>query len=842
MDLTQSKLTRAEWESIELSPNEKEIQIMNMIINGYDDLDICVNRTQTLLGFLKMDQSESMDDYLFNKYILPLLMSSSQNNDKINKYIKSARPKTKLVLKSADKIRIQNADSSLRTLSFSESESIIYEFFLANQLKECMVQKQNNNNHWHFYYFTLSKMHENVRDIVKINSILKDIILNILQEQEFESEFRPEEIIYNAAEYIEQNKALLRYKTQQLYPHQKKLFAIIKQPEPKLIMYIAPTGTGKTLSPIGINKKIIFVCAARHIGLALARTAIAVEKKIAFAFGATCADDVRLHYAAATDYVRNRKSGRIQKVDNTKGEKVEIMICDIKSYIPAMLYMLAFNPKEDIVMYWDEVTIGLDYETHDLHDMIRSVWSKNVIPNIVFSSATMPRMHDLGDLRASFEEKFSDGAIHTIDSFDCVKSITMIDPGGYSVLPHTIFEDYNELQRTVNYWSNNGTILRYFDAKEVGNFIRYVENTDNLVKNAGLIRYHFHSATSIDMTLVKQHYLRVLLNIIPEKWPQIYSHFNSSRVPRIVATEKSSPTTRGVFITTDDAYTLTDGPTYFFTEDVHKIAKFYVQQSNIPVSIMEDIIEKINKNSTITKRVEELENTLEDILNKDNSNSDDKGPNKSMKKDGKDMDKNPKIAQLQSQIEGLRGMITSVSLHELFVPNKPEHIKRWNPESNIKSRICPSRICPLYFTSNITDDVVIRIMQLHNIDNVHKILLLMGIGVFTLNEQSLNPAYLEIMKTLASEQRLYLIIANSDFMWGTNYQSCHAYFSKDLHLTQDKIIQGMGRVGRGNVQQEYTVRFRDLKQIRTLLCAIEPEDKMEIVNMNKLFGTLTLCC
>ena len=116
----------------------------------------------------------------------------------------------------------------------------------------------------------------------------------------------------------------------------------------------------------------------------------------------------------------------------------------------------------------------------------------------------------------------------------------------------------------------------------------------------------------------------------------------------------------------------------------------------------------------------------------------------------------------------------------------------------------------------------------------------MGIGVFTLNEQSLNPAYLEIMKTLASQQRLYLIIANSDFMWGTNYQSCHAYFSKDLHLTQDKIIQGMGRVGRGNVQQEYTVRFRDLKQIRTLLCAIEPEDKMEIVNMNKLFGTLTL--
>jgi len=55
-------------------------------------------------------------------------------------------------------------------------------------------------------------------------------------------------------------------------------------------------------------------------------------------------------------------------------------------------------------------------------------------------------------------------------------------------------------------------------------------------------------------------------------------------------------------------------------------------------------------------------------------------------------------------------------------------------------------------------------------------------------------------------------------------------------LTHDKILQGMGRVGRGSVQQEYTVRFRSNDHIRTLLCAVAPEDKMEIVNMNKLFG------
>jgi hypothetical protein len=28
--------------------------------------------------------------------------------------------------------------------------------------------------------------------------------------------------------------------------------------------------------------------------------------------------------------------------------------------------MMSFNDKDDIIMYWDEPTISLDYETHEL--------------------------------------------------------------------------------------------------------------------------------------------------------------------------------------------------------------------------------------------------------------------------------------------------------------------------------------------------------------------------------------------------------------------------------------------------------------------------------------------
>jgi hypothetical protein len=108
----------------------------------------------------------------------------------------------------------------------------------------------------------------------------------------------------------------------------------------------------------------------------------------------------------------------------------------------------------------------------------------------------------------------------------------------------------------------------------------------------------------------------------------------------------------------------------------------------------------------------------------------------------------------------------------------------------------------------------------------------MGIGVFINHE---NITYTEIMKNLAEEQKLYMIIASSDYIYGTNYQFCHGFLSKDLDLTQEKLIQAMGRIGRNNIQQTYTIRFRDDEQISKLFTS--ETDKPEIINMNKLFNS-----
>ena len=136
------------------------------------------------------------------------------------------------------------------------------------------------------------------------------------------------------------------------------------------------------------------------------------------------------------------------------------------------------------------------------------------------------------------------------------------------------------------------------------------------------------------------------------------------------------------------------------------------------------------------------------------------------------------------------------------------------------------------FTSNINDEIVNEIMLLNGIEDSWKVLLMMGIGVFISHD---NIKYTEIMKQLADEQKLYMIIASSDYIYGTNYQFCHGYLSKDLNLTQEKLIQAMGRVGRNNIQQNYTLRFRDDQQVLKLFTA--ETEKPEIINMNLLFST-----
>ena len=869
MDLKQRKLTKSEWESIEIPVNVDENEILNLITNGYHNVNIKYNKHNSLFYYLKIDYSESMEEYLYNKYFYDIIQKwFNQYNVNIMISIKS-----NINIKKADQIRLSKID--INNSIFKN----LYEFIIVDQVELLLKYKFSKNKKWIYYYFTIYKLMKN--HIVRLNTIFKKCIEKLLEL--YNEEIDLLYIISNGGDYLEKNTNLLKYCDINLYEHQKEMFTFTRNPGAKLILYIAPTGTGKTLTPLGLSEqhKIIFVCAARHVGLALARSAISIHKKIAFAFGCSSAEDVRLHYFAATDYTIDKRSGGIRKVDNTIGDKVQIMICDIKSYLAAMYYMLAFNKAEEIITYWDEPTITLDYKNHDFHPIIKKNWTDNLIPNIVLSSATLPKLHELNETVADFIEKFHNAKIYNIVSHDCKKTIPIINNKGYIVMPHYLSEHYEEIQKIVNHCENNLTLLRYLDLNEASQFIKYIEE-NNYIKLSMKVDRNFGSIDDINIQSIKIHYLKLLKNIENTSWTTIYEYFKTNRnkyildndsidvkgnkltksqsigpgivtgcdkkeglpisrlqseqfLPNKVIQNQNQNNSCAIYVTTKDAYTLTDGPTIFLANDVEKIAKFCIQQANIPELMMKDIMEKIEFNNNLNTKIEELEKMMEDEIEKNSKKieSNDGGQKKSNKEknnsskmntDKISKTKDTKVIQIQEQIEMCRSLIKNASLNEIFIPNKLLHKKKWAENINYDKS----------FTSDIDDETIISIMLLKNVDDSWKILLLLGIGVFTTHESI---AYTEIMKKLADNQKLYMIIADSDYIYGTNYQFCHGYLSKDLLLTQEKITQSMGRIGRNNIQQQYSVRFRDDEHIKMLFKTYLPEDKPEVVNMNLLFNS-----
>ena len=125
-----------------------------------------------------------------------------------------------------------------------------------------------------------------------------------------------------------------------------------------------------------------------------------------------------------------------------------------------MNYMLAFNEPNDIVWYWDEPTMTLDYETHELHEIIHKNWQGNKIPNIVLSCATLPNEEQIQPCIHDFRAHFMDAQIHTITSFDCKKSIPIITSSGLYYTPHTHCKTLQQLNEYTIFCEENKTLLQ----------------------------------------------------------------------------------------------------------------------------------------------------------------------------------------------------------------------------------------------------------------------------------------------------------------------------------------------------------------------------------------------
>ena len=172
MDLKQRKLSKSEWDSIEMPVSDQESDILKLITTGYTDVNIKVNKTNSLFTFLKIEYSQQMEDFLYNRHFATKIKSlldthkityikfTSDNNkyrgktDAIQNEEKEKDADQNTIyhvkicaivkLKSSDQIRIDR----LATVNHETSE--IYEFILIKHLEQLFQHKTNNNKLWIF--------------------------------------------------------------------------------------------------------------------------------------------------------------------------------------------------------------------------------------------------------------------------------------------------------------------------------------------------------------------------------------------------------------------------------------------------------------------------------------------------------------------------------------------------------------------------------------------------------------------------------------------------------------------------------------------------------------------
>ena len=133
------------------------------------------------------------------------------------------------------------------------------------------------------------------------------------------------------------------------------------------------------------------------------------------------------------------------------------------------------------------------------------------------------------------------------------------------------------------------------------------------------------------------------------------------------------------------------------------------------------------------------------------------------------------------------------------------------------------------------DETVVQNILKLDINNIYKILLLQGIGVFsTYKPNNDYNVYESLVKQLADDKQLFVVIADSDYIFGVNYQFCHCYLGKDLsNITHEKIIQAIGRLE----EKKETSHLRFVSDHNIILMNFNGSNNncIEVVNMNKLF-------
>jgi len=111
--LVQTKLTGEEWNGVEIMEPEEEMRILQLIIDGFHDVNRVFNPHLSLISRLKITMTPEMEDYLFEEYFkkrVERVMALGGFKGGSGSF--EVKAKSKKTMKKMDLMRIQNMNTT----------------------------------------------------------------------------------------------------------------------------------------------------------------------------------------------------------------------------------------------------------------------------------------------------------------------------------------------------------------------------------------------------------------------------------------------------------------------------------------------------------------------------------------------------------------------------------------------------------------------------------------------------------------------------------------------------------------------------------------------------------
>ena len=178
MDLSQTKLSKREWDNLEVPVSSSEKRILKLIQNGFTDVNTFSNYHTSLFSFTKIQQTPVIEFMLYKKYFQDTLQKSIRKYGKdmdVSSQSLLNTPENELKrLNSADMIRIQNLDATIK-----ENSRHIFEFLLISLFHDLLKCFHKGVNLYACHLYTIVQLRKS--SIRNINTYVLQMMEPYLQ-------------------------------------------------------------------------------------------------------------------------------------------------------------------------------------------------------------------------------------------------------------------------------------------------------------------------------------------------------------------------------------------------------------------------------------------------------------------------------------------------------------------------------------------------------------------------------------------------------------------------------------------------------------------------------------